>query len=248
MSVAVGTAGTPAVDVNQRVAEIQRMLSALQPAPPAAPAASGQGGQSFAQVLSSQTAPGTAPSAGASAPVAGGSLGGGAPSQYDGLISAAAQRHGIDPALLKGLIRAESNFNPKAGSPAGAQGLTQLMPGTARSLGVTDPFDPAQSIEGGAKYLKQMLDKFDGDQRLALAAYNAGPGAVARFGGVPPYAETQAYVKKVAAYADEFRGAGGVGAAPSAGTPAASPSPVATPPVPASAISSGPTAGGATIL
>jgi soluble lytic murein transglycosylase-like protein len=116
-------------------------------------------------------------------------------------ISAAATRNGVDPALLTGLIRAESNFNPSATSPAGAQGLTQLMPGTAASLGVTNPLDPVQAIEGGAKYLRQQLDRFGGDASKALAAYNAGPGAVERFGGVPPYAETQAYVRKVLSYA-----------------------------------------------
>jgi soluble lytic murein transglycosylase-like protein len=120
-------------------------------------------------------------------------------------ITAAAQRNGIDPALLAGLIKQESGFNPNARSAAGAQGLTQLMPGTASGLGVSDPLDPAQAIEGGAKYLKQQLDRFGGDPARALAAYNAGPGAVQRFGGVPPYAETQNYVRTVQANAASFR-------------------------------------------
>jgi soluble lytic murein transglycosylase-like protein len=120
-------------------------------------------------------------------------------------ITAAAQRHGVDPALLAGLVKQESGFNPNAGSPAGAQGLTQLMPATAASLGVTNVHDPAQALEGGAKYLRRQLDRFGGDVARALAAYNAGPGAVERFGGVPPYAETQNYVRKVQAYAAEFR-------------------------------------------
>jgi soluble lytic murein transglycosylase-like protein len=120
-------------------------------------------------------------------------------------ITAAAQANGIDPALLAGLIKQESGFNPNAGSGAGARGLTQLMPGTARGLGVTNVLDPNQSIQAGAKYLKQQLDAFGGDVTKALAAYNAGPGAVKRFGGVPPYSETQNYVRVVQANAAAYR-------------------------------------------
>jgi soluble lytic murein transglycosylase-like protein len=134
-------------------------------------------------------------------------LGAGAPTQYDAQITASANQYGIDPALLKGLIRQESNFDPSAHSGAGAQGLTQLMPGTAATLGV-DPSDPAQAIDGGARYLKQQLDRFGGDPSKALAAYNAGPGAVAKYGGVPPYAETQNYVQNVLGYAAEYRASG----------------------------------------
>jgi soluble lytic murein transglycosylase-like protein len=124
---------------------------------------------------------------------------------YGSDITASAQRNGLDPALLAGLIKQESGFNANARSGAGAQGLTQLMPGTAAGLGVTNPLDPTQAIEGGAKYLKQQLDRFGGDVARALAAYNAGPGAVQRFGGVPPYAETQNYVRAVQANAATFR-------------------------------------------
>ena len=124
---------------------------------------------------------------------------------YGAEITAAAKANGLDPALLAGLIKQESNFNPNAGSGAGARGLTQLMPATAAGLGVSNVLDPVQSINGGAKYLKQQLDAFGGDVTKALAAYNAGPGAVKRFGGVPPYSETQNYVRIVQANAASFR-------------------------------------------
>jgi soluble lytic murein transglycosylase-like protein len=128
---------------------------------------------------------------------------------YSDLIATAASKYGIDPAVLKGLIKQESGFNPNAGSSAGAQGLTQLMPATAASLGVTDVHDPAQAIDAGAHYLRMQLDRFGGDYAEALAAYNAGPGAVESFGGVPPYAETRNYVTNVLGYADQYRQGGG---------------------------------------
>lgn len=115
---------------------------------------------------------------------------------YADLFAAAGARHGVSPALLTAVARAESNFNPRAVSHAGAQGLMQLMPATARGLGVTDSFDPAQAVDGAARLLAGHLQKF-GSVELALAAYNAGPGAVQRHGGVPPYRETQAYVAKI---------------------------------------------------
>jgi soluble lytic murein transglycosylase-like protein len=127
------------------------------------------------------------------------------PGQYGSLVNEAARRHGVDPALVAGVIEAESGFNARAVSPAGAQGLMQLMPGTARGLGVTDALDPTQNVMGGAKLLRQLLDRYKGDTRLALAAYNAGPGAVDKYGGVPPYAETQRYVPKVLAAVERYR-------------------------------------------
>lgn len=123
---------------------------------------------------------------------------------YGAEITAAARRHGVDPALLAGLIKQESGFDPDATSPAGARGLAQLMPATAAGLGVTDPTDPSQAIEGAARYLGQQLQHFGGDTARALAAYNAGPGAVERYAGVPPYAETQDYVRTVQANAAQY--------------------------------------------
>ena len=111
--------------------------------------------------------------------------------------AAAAQRHGLDPELVLAVVAVESNFKPDAVSPKGAQGLMQLMPGTAREMGVADPLDPAANLDGGAKYLQSLIERYDGNVEKALAAYNAGPTAVERHNGVPPYKETQQYVKKV---------------------------------------------------
>jgi soluble lytic murein transglycosylase-like protein len=191
-----------------RVEQLQLLVSA-------AAAPGGNGGLDFASQLTAATtaalpaasvatAAAPAPATTMAAPAGASALPPGVP--YAAEITAAAQRHGVDPALLAGLVRQESNFDPNAGSPAGARGLTQLMPGTAAGLGVTDVTDPLQSLDGGAKYLKQQLDAFGGDVTKALAAYNAGPGAVQRYGGVPPYAETQSYVQKVQAFAAAYRG------------------------------------------
>ena len=114
---------------------------------------------------------------------------------YDRLIRAAAARHQVDPDLLVAIVAVESGFQSDAVSPVGAQGLMQLMPGTQSDLGVFDPLDPAASLEGGARYLRLLADEFG--TVLALAAYNAGPGAVRRYGGVPPYPETRRYVELV---------------------------------------------------
>ncbi|WP_349570135.1 lytic transglycosylase domain-containing protein [Azotobacter salinestris] len=120
---------------------------------------------------------------------------------YASLVAAAAAEHGLPEALLHAVIRAESNYDPRAVSPKGAAGLMQLMPDTARELGVTDVWDPAANIRGGARYLKRLLEMFGQDLSLAVAAYNAGPGAVIGSGSaIPPFAETQRYVPKVLEY------------------------------------------------
>jgi soluble lytic murein transglycosylase-like protein len=211
-----------------RIAELQQLISQA-----GCGGAASNGGASFADALASAGAgAGTGPSATAAAIGLPGSAGAYGPTgaygtsgplgtpgagtnvtatgaagttPYDGLVTASAQRYGVDPALLHGLIQQESGFDPASTSGAGALGLCQLMPGTAASLGVGNPLDPAQSIDGGARYLRQQLDAFGGDPSLALAAYNAGSGAVRRYGGVPPYAEPQAYVQKVLGYANAYR-------------------------------------------
>ncbi len=116
---------------------------------------------------------------------------------YDSHIRLACQIYGMDCNLVKAVIRAESGFNAQAISPKGAMGLMQLMPGTSRDMGVLNPFDPWQNIDGGTKYLRMMLDRFSNNLNMALAAYNAGPEAVQKYGGIPPFDETQTYVKRV---------------------------------------------------
>jgi soluble lytic murein transglycosylase-like protein len=203
--------------VMSRVSQLQAMLAGSTPP---APSTSASSSTSFASALQSAT---NSTSGGASLASAAtttspnstsSSLPAGTP--YAAEITAAATANGVDPALLAGLVKQESGFNPSAGSGAGARGLTQLMPSTAAGLGVDNVLDPVQSLNAGAKYLKQQLDTFGGDVTKALAAYNAGPGAVQRFGGVPPYSETQNYVRVVQANAAAY--GAGTSATPSLST------------------------------
>ncbi|MBF0564953.1 MAG: transglycosylase SLT domain-containing protein [Nitrospirae bacterium] len=116
---------------------------------------------------------------------------------YESIVHTLSAQHSLDPSLVKAVIKAESNWNQSALSQKGAMGLMQLMPGTASLLSVNDPYNPVENIDGGIRYLKFLLKKFNGDTTLAIAAYNAGPGAVERYGTIPPYAETQQYVTRV---------------------------------------------------
>lgn len=127
------------------------------------------------------------------------------PAEYDQIISSCASKYGVNPSLIKAVIHAESGYNPNAISRKGASGLMQLMPGTARSLKVSNSFDPKDNVEGGVKYLRFLLDTFHGDVSLAVAAYNAGLTKVAKYGGIPPYNETRTYVNRVLSYMQSYQ-------------------------------------------
>ena len=188
------------MDIFSDISAIQNRIAEISGAPPAGPVVatpSGGFNAALAQALLPELAPPATDATDAPAPVP--------PEQINQLVQQNADIWQVDPALIKSVIANESSFNANATSPVGAQGLMQLMPETAASLGVRDPYDPAQNVAGGTRYLKGLLDRFKGDTRLAVAAYNAGPGAVEKYGDVPPYAETQNYVKNVLGSLDRYR-------------------------------------------
>lgn len=128
----------------------------------------------------------------------------GRPSELKSTVYRVSQRHGVDPDLVWAVMKAESNFNPHARSPRGARGLMQLMPGTARQYKVADLHDPTENIKGGVRYLRTLMDRFEGNVRLAVAAYNAGPTIVERYRDIPPYSETRNYVRRVFTYYQRY--------------------------------------------
>jgi soluble lytic murein transglycosylase-like protein len=187
------------MDIFRDISAIQNRIAEITGVPPAGAVVTAPGGfnAALAQALRPQLASDDSGLGGAPAPVP--------PEQINALVQQNADIWQVDPALIKSVIANESSFNANATSPVGAQGLMQLMPETAAALGVRNPYDPAQNVAGGTRYLRSLLDRFKGDTRLAVAAYNAGPGAVEQYGDVPPYAETQSYVKNVLGSLDQYR-------------------------------------------
>ena len=178
------------MDITADIAAVTTRIAEITGAPPPLPAVvQSAGAPTFASYVSQAMAGPEQPAPAGPAMVP--------PAQIDRLIQANGSAAGVDPALIKAIIANESAFDPRATSRTGAQGLMQLEPETAAGVGVSDAYDPAQNIFGGTRYMKGLLERFHGDVRLAVAAYNAGPGAVAKYGDVPPYAETQSYVQNV---------------------------------------------------
>jgi soluble lytic murein transglycosylase-like protein len=175
---------------------LEQVASGFAASPSAASSTTSSGG--FSSVLASAASAATTPTSSDTA------TGAADAASYAPIIDAAAAQYGINPAVLTGLIEQESGFDPNAVSSAGAEGLTQVMPENFAADGITNPFDPTQSIDGGAKQFSADLEQFGGNVTDALAAYNAGSAAVEEYGGVPPYPQTQNYVKDVLAYAQQY--------------------------------------------
>jgi len=192
------------MDIATDIAAVQQRIAEITGAP--APGIDGSPSQAVnSGIFASMVQAAMQPPAAAGASVAPDAPSMVPPAQIDALVGTNAGKWGVDPALVKAIIANESGFNANATSKTGAQGLMQLMPGTAAGLGVTDSYDPAQNVAGGTRYIRGLLDRFHGDVRLAVAAYNAGPGAVEKYNGIPPYAETQNYVQNVLASYDKYR-------------------------------------------
>ena len=202
------------MDVFADISAVQSRIAEISGSPPASGVSRGGGVNAFAGMVSQALSAGTGlrPTYGMPAAVNpfGGGIGGSAigmgdvrgaapvpPAEIDSLVASNSAAYAVDPALIRAVIANESGFDAHATSRTGAQGLMQLEPETAAQVGVTDSYDPAQNVAGGTRYLKGLLDRFHGDVHLAVAAYNAGPGAVEKYGGIPPYAETQHYVAAV---------------------------------------------------
>ena len=179
------------MSIDAVLARIQELTATVQPPQAVTTAPTGTASsQGFGGAL--QTAIGTTGATGSGATDA-------TTNPFAGAIQAASQRNGVDPALVTAIVRHESSFRPDATSSVGAMGLMQLMPQTAAGLGVTNGYDPLQNLDGGTRLLRQLLDHYSGNLPLALAAYSAGEGAVAQYGGIPPYPETQNYVQAILA-------------------------------------------------